>query len=315
MLLVVCSAGGIGLLAALLLGCGTDAPGDATNARDMDAGADSAPCAPKTCVQLGANCGATLDGCGGTLDCGGCATGQTCGAAGPNKCGSGTCTPKTCVQLGASCGVASDSCSDLISCGSCEDNEVCGGGGVPNQCACVPEVSCASAGAECGSLVDDCGNTLACGNCGPGNVCGAAGPNRCGPEPCDPIGCSHYGYLCGVIDDGCGGTVSCGSCQAGIEVCHDHACCAASVTQPCSYACQQLQQTVRGYSQFESVWCSSENQSLASVVNCSAPDPDPCTTHGEPPGCGLVPGYSWCDVTCYRLTDCPGTTQCDGSCE
>jgi len=37
-------------------------------------------CVPKTCASAGAECGTLHDGCGGTLDCGGCGTGQTCNA-------------------------------------------------------------------------------------------------------------------------------------------------------------------------------------------------------------------------------------------
>jgi hypothetical protein len=40
-------------------------------------------CVPKTCAQLGAQCGSIGNGCGGTLSCGSCAAGHTCSA---NKC-------------------------------------------------------------------------------------------------------------------------------------------------------------------------------------------------------------------------------------
>ena len=60
-------------------------------------------CTPKTCAQMGKNCGSAPDGCGGTLVCdmpGGCPGGQSCGGAGvPNVCGVGTCTPTSCVAL------------------------------------------------------------------------------------------------------------------------------------------------------------------------------------------------------------------------
>jgi hypothetical protein len=44
-------------------------------------------CVPKTCAVLGYKCGMTGDGCGNTIDCGNCPTGQICGAGGPGKCG------------------------------------------------------------------------------------------------------------------------------------------------------------------------------------------------------------------------------------
>ncbi|HPB99798.1 MAG TPA: hypothetical protein PKW66_28010, partial [Polyangiaceae bacterium] len=247
------------------------------------------------------------------LDCGTCAQGQTCGGAGPNKCGIGVCTPKTCVQLGAACGSLSDGCASVVDCGECEDGKICGGAGIPNQCACVPQVTCASMGAECGSIVDDCGNSLSCGTCGSGLYCGIQTANRCDPEPCTPVSCQMYGFECGIIDDGCGGTLDCGPC-ASTELCFSNVCCVSHAFQPCTYSCQVLMKTVLGYSQYESVWCSSEDQSLASIANCSEPDPDPCTTYHLEPNCGLIPGYRWCDVTCYRHTQCDGTADCYGNC-
>lgn len=45
-------------------------------------------CSPKTCAQLGANCGLQGDGCGGTLQCGTCGPGLSCGGGGTaNVCG------------------------------------------------------------------------------------------------------------------------------------------------------------------------------------------------------------------------------------
>ena len=44
--------------------------------------ASDAACVPTTCEFLVATCGEVSDGCGGTLHCGGCASGQTCGGDG-----------------------------------------------------------------------------------------------------------------------------------------------------------------------------------------------------------------------------------------
>jgi hypothetical protein len=50
-------------------------------------------CTPKSCLEMGADCGPVADGCGGIVDCGTCAPPQICGGGGvANKCG-GT-TPK-----------------------------------------------------------------------------------------------------------------------------------------------------------------------------------------------------------------------------
>lgn len=93
---------------ALLGGCSSSSPGP---------GGEN--CVPKTCEQLTANCGTQPDGCGNLISCGSCIEGQTCGAAGPNQCGTGTCTPQTCTSLGLSCGSASDTCGGIIECGDC----------------------------------------------------------------------------------------------------------------------------------------------------------------------------------------------------
>jgi hypothetical protein len=47
---------------------------------------NTACCTPTTCSQLGFDCGLASDGCGGTLPCGSCPTGQTCSN---NHCVSG----------------------------------------------------------------------------------------------------------------------------------------------------------------------------------------------------------------------------------
>ncbi len=45
-------------------------------------------CTPKTCAQLGVNCGQVADGCGGlTVNCGACTAPQYCGGGGNNICG------------------------------------------------------------------------------------------------------------------------------------------------------------------------------------------------------------------------------------
>ncbi len=93
----------------------------------------SNPCDPATCAELGAECGNVPDGCGDVLSCGTCADGETCGAAGPNKCGTGTCTPVDCAEAGAECGLVGDGCGEVLDCGGCPGGEVCGAQ-EPNQC-------------------------------------------------------------------------------------------------------------------------------------------------------------------------------------
>ena len=62
-----------------------------------DATLGTAPaCVPATCQSLGRQCGSVSDGCGGTLNCGTCSGGLSCGGGGtPGVCGTtpAACTP------------------------------------------------------------------------------------------------------------------------------------------------------------------------------------------------------------------------------
>ena len=88
----------------------------------------SGACTPKTCTSLGATCGSPSDGCGGTLSCGTCASGQTCNAS--YQCVA-ACTPQTCASLGAVCGTPSNGCGGTLSCGTCPTGQACNSS---NQC-------------------------------------------------------------------------------------------------------------------------------------------------------------------------------------
>jgi hypothetical protein len=164
--------------------CGAGGPNVCGTGTSSDAG----KCTPKTCADLGANCGAVSDGCGGLLQCGTCATGQQCGLGGPNVCGTtvpegGTCTPQTCADQGLSCGPAGDGCGGTLDCGSCTAPDTCGGGGTPGQCGsppCVP-LTCAGQSVSCGPAGDGCGNQLNCGSCTSPKTCGGGNtPGQCG---------------------------------------------------------------------------------------------------------------------------------------
>lgn len=155
-------------------------------------------CIPLTCAAAGASCGPAGDGCGGTLDCGACGSGQVCVAG-------GCCTPATCASLGASCGSPSDGCGGALSCGACDPAAICTAAHV-----CCTPITCSGAGAQCGSISDGCGGALSCGGCGAGQVCVG---NAC---VCAPTTCGAQGVACGVIPDGCGATLTCNSCPAGL---------------------------------------------------------------------------------------------------
>ncbi len=163
------------------------------------------PCTPKTCDELGANCGSVGDGCGSLVQCGSCPTGQTCGVLTPNHCDIGTtCTPFTCSDLaGVECGIHSDGCGNTIDCGSCATGEKCVTEGGQSQCieevVCQP-LTCEAQGVECGVAGDGCGNTLDCGN-------SCVLPRICGGNPAEPGKCGCEG-VCGQIPDCAEGTTT-----------------------------------------------------------------------------------------------------------
>jgi hypothetical protein len=175
--------------------CGGAGPSKCGNPHAVD----GAACRPRTCADVGANCGPIGDGCGGKIECGTCSAPFICGGGGiPSVCGNpfaddaGTvCKPRTCEGLGANCGPIADGCGGLLNCGTCSGALLCGGGGTPNRCGnpfaddagvvCKPK-TCADLGAECGAQGDGCGGVIAsCGACAPPAICGGGGaPSKCG---------------------------------------------------------------------------------------------------------------------------------------
>jgi hypothetical protein len=194
-------------------------------------------CIPKTCAELGVECGLAGDGCGGVLMCPSCGPGSQCGTTNtPSKCvlapalapDGGACIPKTCADylaVGINCGVQSDGCGGVTpNCGTCEAPEFCGGGG-PSRCAvsgggvCTPK-TCADYPGKCGAQSNGCGGVTAdCGSCPAGQICGGSGVSSvCGGDVAlNPDGgvCIPQTTCgptqCGMIADGCGGVVDCGT--------------------------------------------------------------------------------------------------------
>ena len=175
-----------------VIDCGTCPAGQACGAAGPNqCGAgnpEAGTCTPKTCADLGTDCGKVLDGCGTLIDCGTCEAGMGCGLGGPNVCGQvvpdgGLCKKLTCAGQNIQCGQASDGCGGTLDCGSCASPDTCGGGGTPGQCGhptCKPQ-TCADQNVSCGPAGDGCGGTLACGSCTTPKTCGGGGtPGQCG---------------------------------------------------------------------------------------------------------------------------------------
>lgn len=105
---------------------------------------DGGLCTPRACTT--GECGPVADGCGGLLQCGGCAAGETCGGGGvASTCGAPSCVKTTCQAQAANCGYVADGCGGLLDCGgpdACPAGEMCGGGG-PNTCgSATPAPTC-----------------------------------------------------------------------------------------------------------------------------------------------------------------------------
>ena len=182
----------------------TGGSSDATSGNDgqhfnLDGSGDGTTgCTPKTCAQLGFDCGQAVT-CGKTINCNAngsdaapdCPAGQVCGATMPNKCGTGspsgdggskdggtTCTAKTCSQLGYDCGEAV-SCGMIINCNA-------------NGSTTTP----------------DCPTGQICGGNGMANVCVGGAPTD-GGGTCTPKTCASLNYNCGLASNGCAGTINC----------------------------------------------------------------------------------------------------------
>jgi hypothetical protein len=231
-------------------------------------------CTPKTCAQLGVNCGAAGDGCGNSIDCGNCTGDQVCGLVTAGKCDSFTCTPRTCASQGIECGVTGDGCGNALNCGTCLSGQTCGAGG-PGKCGtgCSPR-TCADQGISCGPAGDGCGNALNCGTCPSGQTCGGGGtPGVCG-STCKPTTCTALGYQCGAAGDGCGNALNCGTCPSG-QVC------GGGGPGKCgSSSCTPITCTTLGYN------CGVAGDGCGNALNCGTCPSGQICGAGGPGKCG-----------------------------
>ena len=284
-------------------------------------------CVPKTCIEMGVNCGPQGDGCGGLIQCGSCTAPATCGGGSKaSVCGgSNNCTPKTCAAN--DCGPIGDGCGGEVQCGTCTAPQTCGGGGTPSVCGgtsgCVP-TTCMAAGVNCGPIGDGCGNLLQCGSCGLPQTCGGGGVHGvCGdglrPDAgdagnhCVPKTCMQQGITCGPAGDGCGGEiVSCGTCTA------PQTCGGGGVPGDCGGTAGCVPQTVCPAGQNCGPAANGCGGEIANCGTCTAPQT--CGGGGVPGHCG---GNNNCvPKTCSQLgfncgpagDGCGGLLECGGTC-
>ena len=125
-------------------------------------------CVPRSCEEVGAECGDIDDGCGARLSCGECPRGAQCDLLMANRCVFLDCPDPVC-RPGVDCGLIDNGCGVLFDCRDlCAAPDSCGGGGEPNLCGCTPIRRCpeGAVGATedgCGGVID-CGGVLACPN-------------------------------------------------------------------------------------------------------------------------------------------------------
>ena len=125
-------------------------------------------CIPKTCDDLARECGAVDDGCGETLNCGMCETGNACDAMG--KCVS-VCTPKTCDDLVIECGSVDNGCGTTLECGTCEAGKECDATGKCITIACTPNEKRCNADNSAVETCNTAGDEWESVNCVTGEVC------------------------------------------------------------------------------------------------------------------------------------------------
>ena len=285
-----------------------DAPVD-TGPGTPDAGTDvrdAAPdvCVPTTCAAAGRVCGPLADGCGMTLSCGTCATGQVCNPAGQCVQDCPVCPP---VPPGGF------PCGQLPQIPGCPPAPMCGASTCPNGAVCMNNV-CAPVdcpvcppvppgGFPCGQLpqIPGCGPAPMCGasTCPNGQACvnNICPPVDCGPTTCPPV--PPGGQGCGQLPNvpGCPPKPMCGpSCLLG-QACQNNICVAIDcpvcpTPEPGGFPCGQLPQ-VPGCPPAPMCGASTCPNGAACMNNLCAPvDCGPSTCPPVPPGgqgCGSLP--------------------------
>jgi hypothetical protein len=277
--------------------CGT------TPSRDASALA-AVSCTPKTCEELGANCGWAGDGCGGVILCGSAPDGGGVTLASDAGAGASECPAPT--ICGGPGGVTPNRCSG--------DTTVLADGAV-NNLECTP-AGCSS-GANCGVTGDGCGNVIPCGaDCTNPQYCGGGGPNVCGgfdgiaadggaaSPPCTPTTCGALGYNCGYAGDGCGHLLDCSDGEA----CPAPGYCGGGGPNVCGGSvfvgadggavnlCSPRSCADQGF------YCGEADDGCGNVLECGTCDaPDTCGGGGVAGQCGHV---------CTGL--CPYQAACDG---
>lgn len=295
-------------------------------------------CEPKTCEELGTDCGFVADGCGEVVNCGKCEDGSECGLLEHNVC-----TPldseELCVPMakadacdGIECGQEGDGCGGTYDCGECADDEACGVN-QPSQCAPAPSdnpdeceaqiTSCEEAGIQCGQTGNGCGGLLDCddeaGGCDTGEICGAEAPGECGTFACEPIdpevACEDR---CGIVSNGCGEEVDGGiiDCTALFPCPAGTACGASGTPNVCGDASEACVVTAEATA-CAAVECGAVGDGCEGSYSCGGCDAgELCSSGSCVPACTPIAEVAACNgLECGLVSDgCSGFYDC-GTCE
>lgn len=270
-------------------------------------------CQPSTCAQLGVECGTTGDGCGSTLDCGGCTNGM--------------CSNNVCIENDST----GDSCTSDGQCGSggaclTESNTGLPGGYCTEQCSSNSGCASNNCWDENGLCVDSCFSDNECRTnyecydwtgdgireCGPvANGTGSVGDSCSGYTDCsggqDGFCIDNVDFSAGYCTLGCQSDLDCPSGSN----CLDSGICVDNCTSSCrtGYGCYD----VDGDGQSE-CWPSgtgvrSVGESCSRVQDCDGDEFAVCarSTQDDP--------NSWPNGYCILLcgndgTTCPAGTEC-----
>ena len=120
---------------------------DSGDAGVWNLGEGGSVCVPKTCADLGKNCGPVSDGCGHLLQCGTCSSPYICGLEKPNICG----VPMSCTNL----------CLKQVSCPGAGTTSISGKVYAPNGTEALPNAIVYVPNAA----VAPFSSTVSCDNC------------------------------------------------------------------------------------------------------------------------------------------------------
>jgi hypothetical protein len=290
-----CSAMGMAC-GKVWLGCGattqmTDCGGcaagrvcnDAFNTCELQPVSAGGTCTPMTkaqaCAGMGNQCGFVTDGCGKTVNCGDCPTGQECATGGvANRCNKPP-RPAVCIAEGRECGTTIDACKSSVDCGSCSAGYKCSDAGKCEK-VCVPKVCDDLKGPPrvCGWKVpDQCGGFLNCFDCWKDGA-DCADPDNDGQGLCcTPPTALPAGWECGRVTSDCGASKDF-TCPNGKGCGPDHKCCDLPTKSALNGADCGTATNTCGTKEFG---CTGDNQMCKNGRCCTLPTSAPAGTCGN----------------------------------